>query len=91
MVLFGNASGAVAAFNPGILAGKGSLYLTRPTLDTYAGARPDLLAMAGDLFRLVSAGKIRIEPSKVFALRDAAEAHRELEARKTTGSIILVP
>jgi NADPH2:quinone reductase len=91
MVLFGNASGAVAPFNPGILAAKGSLYLTRPTLDTYAGTRPELLAMADDLFKLVIGGKIRIEPSKVFALRDAAEAHRELEARKTTGSVILVP
>jgi len=91
MVLFGNASGAVAAFNPGIMAAKGSLYMTRPTLDTYAGTRAELLAMADDLFKLVIAGRIRIEPSKVFALRDAAEAHRELEARKTTGSIILVP
>ena len=91
MVLFGNASGAVTAFNPGIMAAKGSLYLTRPTLDTYAGTRPELIAMADDLFNLVIAGKIRIEPSKVFALRDAAEAHRELEGRKTTGSVILVP
>ena len=91
MVLFGNASGAVTAFNPGIMAAKGSLYLTRPTLDTYAGTRPELIAMADDLFNLVIAGKIKIEPSKVFALRDAAEAHRELEGRKTTVSIILVP
>ena len=91
MVLFGNASGAVAAFNPGILAAKGSLYLTRPTLDTYAGTRPELVAMADDLFNLVLGGKIKIEPTKVFALRDAAEAHRELEGRKTTGSVILVP
>ena len=91
MVLFGNASGAVAAFNPGIMAAKGSLYLTRPTLDTYAGTRPELVAMADDLFNLVLGGKIRIEPTKVFALRDAAEAHRELEGRKTTGSVILVP
>jgi NADPH2:quinone reductase len=90
-VLFGNASGAVAAFNPGILAAKGSLYVTRPTLDTYAGSRPELLAMADDLFKLVLNGKIRMEPSKVFALKDAAEAHRELESRRTTGSIILVP
>jgi NADPH2:quinone reductase len=90
-VLFGNASGAVAAFNPGILAAKGSLYVTRPTLDTYAGTRAELIAMSDDLFNLVIAGKIKIEPSKVFALRDAAEAHRELEARKTTGSVILVP
>ena len=91
MVLFGNASGAVAPFNPGLLAGKGSLYLTRPTLDTYAGSRPELLAMADDLFKLVINGKIKMEPSKTFALKDAAEAHRELEARQTTGSIILVP
>jgi NADPH2:quinone reductase len=91
MVLFGNASGAVTAFNPGIMAQKGSLYMTRPTLDTYAGSRAELVAMADDLFNLVLAGKIKIEPSKMFALKDAAEAHRELEARRTTGSIILVP
>src|SRR5262249_22708855 len=69
MVLFGNASGAVAAFNPGILAAKGSLYLTRPTLFTYANSRSELTAMADDLFRLVTSGRIKIEPSKIFALR----------------------
>jgi len=91
MVLFGNASGAVTTFNPGLLAGKGSLYLTRPTLDTYAGSRNELTAMADDLFRLVGSGRIKIQPSKMFALKDAAEAHRELESRRTTGSIVLVP
>jgi len=91
MVNFGNASGPVANLNTGMLAAKGSLYLTRPTLDTYAGTRAELLAMAGDLFNLVLAGKIKVEPSKTYALKDAAEAHRELESRRTTGSMILVP
>jgi NADPH2:quinone reductase len=81
----------VANFKTGLLAAKGSLYLTRPTLDTYAGSRAELLAMADDLFKLVLAGKIKVEPSKIFALKDTAEAHRELESRRTTGSIILVP
>jgi NADPH2:quinone reductase len=91
LVLFGNASGPLANFNTGLLAQKGSLYLTRPTLDTYAGSRAELLAMADDLFKLVLAGKIRIEPSKIYPLKDAAEAHRELESRRVTGSMILVP
>ena len=91
MVSFGNASGPVSGVNIGILAAKGSLYITRPTLDTYTQSREELLAMAGDLFNLVLAGKIKVEPSKTFALKDAAEAHRELESRKTTGSIILIP
>jgi NADPH:quinone reductase len=90
LVTYGNASGPVN-LNAGVLAAKGSLYLTRPTLDTYAGTRAELLAMADDLFKLVIAGKIKVEPSKIFALKDAAEAHRELESRRTTGSIILVP
>ncbi|MEO8134191.1 MAG: quinone oxidoreductase [Betaproteobacteria bacterium] len=91
LVVFGNASGPVTNFNIGILAQKGSLFLTRPTLDTYTSTRAELLAMADDLFGLVLAGKIKVEPSKVFALKDAAEAHRELESRRTTGSMILVP
>jgi NADPH2:quinone reductase len=91
LVLFGNASGAVDAFNPRLLAMKGSLYLTRPTLETYAGTRTELTAMADDMFRLVTSGRIRIEPSRIFPLEDAAEAHRELEGRRTTGSIVLVP
>ncbi|MBP8295133.1 MAG: quinone oxidoreductase [Burkholderiales bacterium] len=91
MVNYGNASGPVGIANTGILAAKGSLYVTRPTLDSYAGSRAELLAMADDLFKLVLAGKIKVEPSKIFALKDAAEAHRELESRRTTGSVILVP
>lgn len=91
LVIFGNASGPVANLNTGMLAQKGSLYLTRPTLDTYAGTRAELLAMADDLFKLVLAGKIKVEPSKIYALKDAAEAQRELESRRTTGSTILVP
>ena len=91
LVSYGNASGPVAGVNLGILAGKGSLYVTRPTLDTYTQTREELLAMAGDLFSLVLAGKIKVEPSRTFALKDAAEAHRELESRKTSGSVILVP
>lgn len=91
LVSFGNASGPVAGFNLGILAQKGSLFVTRPTLDTYTVTRAELLAMADDLFALVLAGKIKVEPSKIYALKDAAEAHRELESRRTTGSMILVP
>ena len=91
MVSYGNASGPVTGLNVGVLAGKGSLYLTRPTLDTYTTTREELLAMAGDLFSLVTAGKIKVEPSLTFALKDAAEAHRALESRQTTGSIILLP
>jgi NADPH:quinone reductase len=91
LVIFGNASGPVTNLNTGMLAQKGSLYLTRPTLDTYAATRAELLAMADDLFKLVLAGKIKVEPSKIYALKDAAEAQRELESRRTTGSTILVP
>lgn len=91
MVSYGNASGPVTGVNIGILAAKGSLYITRPTLDTYTSTRAELLAMAGDLFSLVIAGKIKVEPSRTFALKDAADAHRALESRGTSGSIILVP
>jgi len=91
LVSYGNASGPVTGVNIGILAAKGSLYITRPTLDTYTQSREELLAMAGDLFSLVQAGKIKVEPSRTFALKDAADAHRELESRRTTGSIVLIP
>jgi NADPH:quinone reductase len=89
MVLFGNASGPVEGFNPGILAQKGSLYLTRPTLDTYDANRADLLAMAKELFDVVLSGAVRIEVNQAYPLRDAAQAHRDIEARKTTGSTVL--
>lgn len=91
MVSFGNASGAVPPFNIVQLAGKGSLYLTRPTLVTYIAARKDLVERSNALFDMVKSGKVKIEPSKKYKLADAAQAHRDLEGRKTTGSIVLVP
>lgn len=91
MVLFGAASGPVPPFDIGILAQKGSLFLTRPTLFTYSARRDDLLAMAGELFEVVQAGQVKIEVNQRFALKDAETAHRALEARKTTGSTILMP
>jgi NADPH:quinone reductase len=89
MVSFGNASGPVDPFPPGLLAQKGALFLTRPTLFHYVAARADLEQAAGELFEMVSSGKVRVEINQRFALEDAAEAHRALEARKTTGSTIL--
>ncbi|MCS7268702.1 MAG: quinone oxidoreductase [Geminicoccaceae bacterium] len=91
MVSFGNASGPVEPFNIGILAAKGSLYLTRPTLYTYTATREDLLACARDLFDVVAKGAVRIEIHQRFPLREAAAAHRALEARATTGSTVLLP
>ncbi len=90
-VSFGNSSGPIAAFDIGLLAQKGALYATRPALAWYAGARPQLLAMADEMFALVRAGKIASEASQTYALKDAAEAHRDLEARKTTGATLLLP
>ena len=89
MVSFGNASGAPEPMPPNILAQKGSLYLTRPTLFHYIATREQLEQSAGELFGMVSSGKVKIEVKQRFALKDAAEAHRQLEARKTTGSTIL--
>ncbi len=91
MVLFGQSSGAVEPFNLGLLAQKGSLYITRPTLATYTAKRADLVATANDLFEVVRAGAVRIEVNQTFPLKDAADAHRALEGRKTTGSTVLVP
>jgi len=89
MVSFGNASGPVDPFPPGLLAQKGSLFLTRPTLFTYIAARDELEAAARDLFEIVESGKVRVEVKQRYALKDAAQAHRDLEARKTTGSTVL--
>jgi NADPH2:quinone reductase len=91
MVSFGNASGAVTEFNPGLLAQKGSLFLTRPTLMTYTAARGDLVESAGALFEKVLDGSVRIEVNQTYPLSQAAQAHRDLEARKTTGSTVLLP
>ncbi|MBC9073717.1 quinone oxidoreductase [Thauera sp. CAU 1555] len=91
MVLFGAASGPVPPFDIGLLAKMGSLFLTRPTLFTYTARREDLLAMAGELFDAVISGKVKIEVNQRYPLADAAQAHRDLEARRTTGSTILLP
>ncbi|QOY93811.1 quinone oxidoreductase [Massilia sp. UMI-21] len=91
MVSFGNASGAVPPFSLSELAARGSLYITRPTLFAYAGTRPELEAMAADLFAMVESGQLKIEVKQRFALADAAEAHRALEGRRTTGSTVLLP
>jgi NADPH2:quinone reductase len=90
-VNFGNASGPIAAFDILLLSQKGSLYVTRPTLVTYTATRAALLAMADEMFGLVKAGKIVNEARQTHALKDAAQAHRDLEARKTTGSTLLLP
>jgi len=91
MVSFGNASGPVAPVNLGILSSKGSLYVTRPTLATYIAARADLVKRSSDLFNAVKSGKVKIETTARYKLADAANAHRDLEGRKTTGSVVLVP
>ena len=91
LVSFGNSSGPVAPFNAGILAAKGSLYLTRPSLMVYNATRPELEASARALFRMVKSGAVKIEIAQRYALKDAVQAHRDLEGRKTTGSTILVP
>ncbi len=91
MVSYGNASGAVEAFNLGLLAQKGSLYVTRPTLFSYTATRDELLACANDLFDVVSKGAVKIEINQRFPLDQAADAHRALEGRETTGSTLLVP
>ncbi len=90
LVSFGQSSGPVEPVPPVLLSRKGSLYLTRPTLFDYTATRLELEAAAEDLFAVVEAGKVSIEVNQRFALSEAAEAHRALEARKTTGSTILV-
>ena len=91
LVTFGNASGPVQAVDLSILAQKGSLFVTRPTLNTYAAKREDLEAMAAELFEVVRSGQVKIEVGRTFPLAEAARAHRELEGRNTTGSTILLP
>jgi NADPH2:quinone reductase len=90
-VSFGNASGPIAAFDILLLSQKGSLYATRPTLATFTASRAAMLAMCDDMFSLVRAGKLGSEPRQTYALKDAAQAHRDLESRKTTGAIVLLP
>ena len=91
MALFGQASGPVGSFDPGLLAAKGSLFLTRPTLVHYTARRDDLLTHAADLFDVVEKGVVKVEIHQTYPLAEAARAHQDLEARKTTGSTILIP
>ncbi len=91
LVLFGNSSGPVPPFDLGKLAAKGSLFVTRPTLIHYASNREELLQRSGDLFKWIANGELELRIDKSFALKDAAEAHRQLEARKTTGKVLLIP
>jgi len=91
MVSFGQSSGPIEPFSPTLLAQKGSLFLTRPTLFDYVAQRSELESAAAELFEMVGSGKLKVEIGQRFALRDAADAHRALEARATTGSTVLVP
>jgi NADPH2:quinone reductase len=90
-VSFGSASGQIDAFNINILQTKGSLFATRPTLNSYVARREDLLATANDLFEKVGSGAVKIPVSHKYALKDARKAHEDLEGRKTTGSVVLLP
>jgi NADPH:quinone reductase len=91
MVTFGNASGPVPPVDTLELSRRGSLFLTRPSLFTYIARRADLLAAAQELFDVVTSGKVKIEVNQTYALKDAAQAHRDLAARKTTGSTVFLP
>lgn len=91
LALFGQSSGPVASFDPALLAQKGSLFLTRPSLAAYAATREELLWRAGELFDWINAGELKLRIEKTFPLADAAEAHRQLEGRKTTGKVLLLP
>ena len=91
MVSFGQSSGSIPPFEIGVLGQKGSLYLQRPTLMSYSARREDLVAMAEDLFEVVTSGAVKIRTNQTFPLGEAPEAHRALEGRRTTGSTVLVP
>ncbi|HEY5208343.1 MAG TPA: quinone oxidoreductase [Stellaceae bacterium] len=90
VISFGQASGKIPPLDTGVLAGKGSLYLQRPSLFTYAAKREDLVAMAKNLFDVVLSGKVKIAVNQTYPLKDAAKAHADLEGRKTTGSTVFV-
>jgi len=91
MVLFGQSSGPVPPFDPGLLAAKGSLFLTRPSLTQYAATRQELLHRAGEVLEWVASGALRVRIEKTFPLVQAPEAHRQLEGRMTTGKVLLIP
>jgi NADPH:quinone reductase len=91
MALYGQSSGPVAAFDPALLSQKGSLFLTRPSLAHYSATREELLWRAGELFDWIKSGELKLRIEKTFPLSEAAEAHRQLEGRKTTGKVLLIP
>ncbi|MCD8514688.1 MAG: zinc-binding dehydrogenase, partial [Burkholderiaceae bacterium] len=91
MVTFGNASGPVPPFSPAVLAAKGSIYVTRQTLFSHITSRERTQAMADDLFGVVTSGQVKIHIEQRYPLEQVQEAHRDLEARKTTGSTVLIP
>lgn len=91
LALFGQSSGPVPPFDPGVLSRKGSLFLTRPTLFHYIATREDLLHRAGEVLGWIASGRLKLRVEKTFPLAEAAEAHRQLEARKTTGKVLLIP
>jgi NADPH2:quinone reductase len=91
LVSFGNASGPVQGVSLGILASKGSLYVTRPTLKNYIDTSAEFAETTRDLIDMVQSGKVKIPVNQTYALADVVQAHRDLEARKTTGTTVLVP
>jgi NADPH:quinone reductase len=91
LVTFGNASGPAPAIEPALLSSKGSLFLTRPSLAHYTATRAELIAGAGELFEILRQGSVKVEIGQTYPLRDAAKAHGDLEARRTTGSSLLLP
>jgi len=91
MALFGGSSGAVPPFDPMVLAQKGSLYVTRPTLVAYIGAREELVARSAAVFAMIASGKLKLRIEHVYPLAEVRQAHRDLEARKTTGKLLLIP
>jgi NADPH:quinone reductase len=91
MVLFGGSSGAVAPFDPIVLTQKGSLYLTRPSLTNYIASRDELVARSGAVFGMLAAGKLNLRVGHTYPLAEALRAHRDLEGRKTTGKLLLIP
>jgi NADPH:quinone reductase len=90
LVLFGQSSGPFSPVDPRVLAQRGSLFLTRPTLASYVATRAELVARANDLFGML-AGRLRVRIGRAFPLADAVQAHRELEARRSTGRVLLIP
>jgi NADPH2:quinone reductase len=91
LALFGQSSGPVPPFDPGLLAAKGSLFLTRPSLAHYATTREELLERSGQIFAWIASGRLRLRIEKTFPLTEAAEAHRQLSGRQTTGKLLLIP